>query len=141
MTKTSNPLPTSSTTYVGNGSQTVTRPPSSSSDVAKEKSMSPPSQKPGRSPSSTRVGNPSLLNSKGKKVPTEADALGTMALVAASTLNWVLVRILYLQLGTIGIAKGADYYEIRLPTAKWKHDNGVFTLVGNGVGSSEHEKE
>lgn len=63
-----------------------------------------------------------------------------MASVAASTLNWVLVRLLYLQLGTIGKAENADYYEIRLPTAKWKHENGIFKLVGNVGNPSTQEK-
>ena len=52
-----------------------------------------------------------------------------MKLVAVSTLNWLLVRIQYLELGSVGKAENQDYYEIRLPTHLWKHENGVFVLV------------
>ena len=124
-------LPTYKKMSVGSGLQTETRQESSSSDVEKENNTLQPSQKTGNSKDSMRVGNPSLKNSKGKKLPTAENAYDTMKLVTASTLNWLLVRILYLELGSVGKAEGQDYYEIRLPTRIWTHDGRVFKLVNS----------
>lgn len=133
-------LPTSTNTPVGNASHTSTRPASNLSGAEKENNTLLQSPKPVNSAASMPAGNPSLKNSNGKKLPTADDARTTMTLVAVSTLNWLLVRILYLGLGSVGKAENAEYYEIRLPTRTWKHENGVFVLVGN-VGNSESESK
>jgi hypothetical protein len=36
-----------------------------------------------------------------------------------------------LELGEVGKVEEADYYEIRLPTAKWTIENGSFRLIPN----------
>lgn len=120
----------------GSHSKIETRPPSSSSGAARESSTSPQFPKAESTPDSTRVGNLPSKNSRKKgELPTDGES-GTLKLVAVSTLNWVLVRLQYLELVTIGKVENSAYYEIRLPTRLWKHEGGLFSLVGN-VGNSE----
>ena len=126
--KTTNTLPQSEKIPVGNDFPTSTRQASNLSDAAKTSNTSLPSPKPEPMPVSMPVGNRSLRSLTGKKLPTAGDARTTMRLVAASTLNWLLVRILYLEMGSVLKADGLEYYEIRLPTQIWEHDGKVFKL-------------
>lgn len=137
--KTTNKLPTPAKIPVGSASRTSTPQESNLSEGARVNSTSLRSPRPAHTQDFTPVGSQSLQNLTGKKLPTRADALNTMALVAVSTLNWLLVRLLYLELGTIGKSTNADYYEIRLPTSRWEHDGRVFRLV-DGVGNPEDGK-
>jgi hypothetical protein len=122
---------TSSTTYVGNPLQIGSQQQSNLSAVGSQSNTLQPSPKTDNSQPSTQVGNQSsdVGNSNGK--PTESAEQTTTKLVTATTLNWLLVQIQSLELGEVGKAEGADYYEIRLPTAKWMVENGSFTLVPN----------
>jgi hypothetical protein len=122
---------TSNTMYVGNPLQTDSQRQSSLSAGERESSTLPQSPKTGSSQTSTRVGSPSsgVGNSSGQQ--TESAEQTTTRSVTATTLNWLLVQIQSLELGEVGMSEGADYYEIRLPTAKWAHENGSFYLVPN----------
>lgn len=49
--------------------------------------------------------------------------------VVEAVLNMFLHRLIKYRWGSVGKGENQDYYEIRLPTSLWKHDNGVFVLV------------
>jgi hypothetical protein len=117
--------------YVGNLLQTDSQQQSNSSGAESQNSTLPQSPKMVNSQTSTRVGNPSsgVGNSNGKQTDTAEQT--TTKLVTATTLNWLLVQIQSLELGEVGSAEEADYYEIRLPMAKWKFENGSFQLITN----------
>lgn len=68
----------------------------------------------------------------------EKKPIPSLYLVIESVTNWILNLFIKHSWVVVGKSETADYYEIRLPARIWKHEDGVFRLVGS-VGNSEEQ--